>query len=65
MKKYIKSATNTTTLYDVLDNLKRTADSIEQLPEDTYEILEQITSHVFYDDILDAIRYISSELNIH
>lgn len=65
MKRIIKAnKIRQTTLYDVKRKLQDVTNVIEQLSEEDQELLEQLTSYKFYDDLLDAQKYIDSELNV-
>lgn len=66
MKRVIKAnKIRQTTLWDVKRKLQDVTNVIEQLSEEDRELLEQITSYKFYDDLLDAQKYIDSEINAH
>lgn len=66
MKRVIKAnKIRQTTLWDVKRKLQDVTNVIEQLSEEDQELLEQITSYRFYDDLLDAQKYIDSEINAH
>lgn len=66
MKRVIKAnKIRQTTLWDVKRKLQDVTNVIEQLSEEDQELLEQITSYKFYDDLLDAQKYIDSEINSH
>ena len=64
MKKVIKaSEIRQKSLWDVKRKLKDVTDAIEQLSKEDQDLLEQLTSHTFYEDLLDAQRYIDYEIN--
>lgn len=64
MKKVIKaSEIGQKSLWDVKRKLKDVTDAIEQLSKEDQDLLEQLTSHTFYEDLLDAQRYIDYEIN--
>lgn len=64
MKRVIKAnKIRQTSLWDVKRKLQDVTNVIEQLSEEDQELLEQLTSYKFYDDLLDAQRYIDSEIN--
>lgn len=64
MKRVIKAnKIRQTTLWDVKRKLQDVTNVIEQLSEEDQELLEELTNHTFYEDLLDAQRYIDSEIN--
>ena len=64
MKKVIKAnKVGQMSLWDVKRKLRDVTDVIEQLSKEDQDALEQLTSHTFYEDLLDAQRYIDYEIN--
>lgn len=63
MKKVIKSSAVTIAdLYDVDSKLKDLIDTIDSLQSDDFAVLESTVGKEFYQELLDARRYLADEV---
>lgn len=62
MKKVIKSSAVAADLYDVDSKLKALIDTIDSLQSDDFAVLESTVGKEFYQELLDARRYLADEV---
>lgn len=63
MKKVIKSSSVAIAdLHDVDSKLKALIDTIDSLQSDDFAVLESIVGKEFYQELLDARRYLADEV---